>query len=108
MSGLPRFPHHKTKNHTPTNDLCTMVSAEEADENVCANCGIAGVDDIRLEECDACDLVKYCSDDCREEHREQHHEECKRRADKLHDKRLFTQPDGTHKGECPICFFDAS
>ena len=81
-----------------------MVSAEGEDENVCANCGIAGVDEIKLEECDGCDLVKYCSDKCREEHREQHSEECKRRADKLHDKRLFTQPDISHLGECPICF----
>ncbi len=70
----------------------------------CANCGIAGVDEIKLEECHGCDLVKYCSDKCREEHREQHQQECKRRANELHDKRLFTQPDRTHKGECPICF----
>ena len=84
----------------------TMVSAEEtaADENVCANCGIAGVDNVRLEECEGCDLVKYCSTKCREDHRDHHKEECKKRADKLHDKRLFTQPDGTHLGECPLCF----
>jgi tetratricopeptide (TPR) repeat protein len=81
-----------------------MVSTEEADKDVCANCGIAGVDNIRLEECDGCDLVKYCSTNCREEHREQHDQDCKKRADKLHDKRLFTQPDSTHRGECPICF----
>ena len=48
------------------------------DDKVCANCGIAEVDDIELEECDGCDLVKYCSDKCREEHREQHDEECNR------------------------------
>jgi tetratricopeptide (TPR) repeat protein len=81
-----------------------MVSAEEADESVCANCGIAGVDNIKLEECDKCDLVKYCSAKCRVIHREQHQEGCKKRADELHEKRLFTQPDGTHEGECPICF----
>jgi hypothetical protein len=81
-----------------------MVSSDEADKNVCANCGIAGVDNIRMEDCDGCDLVKYCSDNCREEHREEHREECQKKADKLHDKRLFTQPDGTHLGECPICF----
>ncbi len=82
-----------------------VLSAEEADGNdVCANCGIAGVDNIKLEECDGCDLVKYCSDKCREEHREQHHEDCEKRADELHDRRLFTQPDGTYLGECSICF----
>ncbi len=81
-----------------------MVSAEEADKDVCANCGIAGVDNIKLVECSDCDLVKYCSDKCREDHREEHKEVCKKRADELHDKRLFTQPEGAHLGECPICF----
>jgi tetratricopeptide (TPR) repeat protein len=81
-----------------------MVSAEEAGKDVCANCGIAGVDDIKLEECDGCDLVKYCSEKCKEDNREEHEEECKKRAKELHDRQLFTQPEGTHRGECPICF----
>ncbi len=76
----------------------------EADE-VCAKCGAAEVDNVKLKECTDCDLVKYCSDKCREEHREQHNEECKNRAKELHDKKLFTQPDGNHEGECPLCFF---
>src|SRR6056300_1615821 len=81
------------------------MSGKEVEADVCcANCGMAGVDDIKLENCDGCDLVKYCSDKCKEVHREQHHEECKKRAANLHDKRLFTQPDETHRGECPICF----
>jgi tetratricopeptide (TPR) repeat protein len=84
-----------------------MSSAAEeetaADKDVCANCGIAGVDEIKLQECHDCDLVKYCSEKCRGEHRE-HNEECKKRANELHDKRLFAQPNGTHRGECPICF----
>ncbi len=62
------------------------------------------MDNIILEECNDCDLVKYCSDKCREEHREQHEEECKKRQAELRDKKLFTQPDETHRGECPICF----
>ena len=62
------------------------------------------VDDIILEECNDCDLVKYCSDKCREEHREEHEEECKKRRAELYDKTLFTQPDSSHHGECPICF----
>ncbi len=81
---------------------------EEANKNkhVCANCGIAGVgvDNNELEECEACQSVRHCSDKCREEHREQHEEECKNRKAELHDKELFTQPDGSHLGECPICF----
>jgi len=54
--------------------------------------------------CDGgCDLVKYCSDGCQTNHREQHEEECKKRKAEMHDKQLFTQPDSSHKGECPIC-----
>ncbi len=53
--------------------------------------------------CGGCDLVKYCSDDCRENHREQHEEECKKRADELRDKKLFEQPDESCYGDCPIC-----
>ncbi len=83
-----------------------MSSAAEADQNVCANCGIGEGDDIKLEDCGGCDLVKYCSDKdkCCEEHREQHDDECKNREKELHDRELFTQPDETHLGECPICF----
>ena len=67
------------------------VEAVKADE-VCASCGIAPVDDIKLKLCDGCDLVKYCSDKCREDHREQHEEECNQRKAELHDKELFKQP----------------
>ena len=70
---------------------------ETADACCCANCGVAEVDDIQLEDCDDCDLVKYCGDKCKEDHREKHEEECKKRAKELHDKELFTQ-------ECPLCF----
>ena len=75
----------------------------EADE-ICASCGITPVDDIKLKECDGCDLVKYCSDKCREEHREPHEEDCKKRKAELRDKELFEQPEKTCYGECPICF----
>jgi len=95
--------------NTAEKKIETKVAEEEgggaAEADICcANCGIAGVDDIKLEECDGCDLVKYCADKCREDHREQHEEECKNRKAVLHDRKLFTQPDGTHEGECPICF----
>jgi hypothetical protein len=84
-----------------------MSSVAEADADAdacCANCGVAEVDDIKLKDCDGCDLVKHCSDKCKGEHREQHEEECKERKAELHDKQLFTQPDGSHRGECPLCF----
>ena len=50
----------------------TAETTTEADQSVCANCGVAEIDDIKLEECDGCDLVKYCSNKCKEEHQEQH------------------------------------
>ena len=70
---------------------------EAAEANVCcANCGIAEVDEIKLlEDCTDCDLVKYCSDKCRQDHREEHDEECKKRQSELYDKKIFTQPDSS-------------
>ena len=69
----------------------------------CAACGIAEVDDIKLKDCDGCDLVKYCSDECRELHRSEHEEACKQRADELREELLFKQPESSHYGDCPIC-----
>ncbi len=80
-----------------------MSSVADADI-CCANCGTAEVDDVKLEECSGCDLVKYCGNKCCEEHREEHNEQCKKRAKKMHDRKLFSQPDKTHLGECPLCF----
>ena len=61
-----------------------------------------------MEECDGCQSVSYCSDICQENHREQHKEGCKRIAAELHDRNLFEQPEESHLGECPICFFPLS
>ncbi len=69
----------------------------------CASCGIAEIDDIKLTQCDSCDLVRYCSLDCQREHKAQHEEACKKRAAELRDKLLFKQPESTHLGDCPIC-----
>jgi Flp pilus assembly protein TadD len=80
------------------------MSSDVADE-VCTCCGVAAVDDVKLKDCDAgCGIVKYCSDKCQKHHRPQHEEECKKRSVELRDRDLFTQPDGSDKGECPICF----
>ncbi len=82
-----------------------MSSEEAAAEVCCADCGKAEVDDVKLKDCDdGCDLVKYCSDICQGNHREQHEEECKKRLAELRDDDLFTMPEGSHLGECPICF----
>ena len=78
------------------------MSSIEADE-VCANCGKAAVDDIKLKICTACKLVKYCSVDCQKKHRPQHKKACKKRAAEICDDNLFRQPNESNLGECPIC-----
>eukprot|EP00985_Skeletonema_marinoi_P020754 scaffold12420_cov137-Skeletonema_marinoi.AAC.1 len=80
-----------------------QTEAEAADIN-CASCGKSEVDDIKLKKCDDCDLVKYCSDECKEDHFPQHEAKCKERAAELRDEILFRQPESTHLGDCPICF----
>ncbi len=85
-----------------------MSSAAEEEDTInvqrCASCGVAGDDDIiKLKDCDDCDLVKYCSDDCQRDHRSQHEEECKQRAAELRDEILFKQSESTHFCDCPIC-----
>ena len=39
---------------------------------------------FKLKECDDCDLVRYCSDECQKKtHKSQHEEACKKRAAEL-------------------------
>ena len=90
-----------------------MSEDNEADTtSCCASCGIAEVDDVKLKDCDGCDLVRYCSDECQRDHKSQHEEACKKRAADmrdellfrmLRDELLFRQPESTHMGDCPIC-----
>ena len=80
-----------------------MSGVEASDDEVCASCGKAAVDNIKLKNCTACKLVKYCGVECQKNHRPQHKKACKKRAAEIRDDKLFTQPDGTHLGECPIC-----
>ena len=75
-----------------------MAAADE----VCASCGVAAIDDVKLKKC-ACDLVKYCSVGCQKNHRAQHKKMCKKRMAELRDDKLFTLPDESYMGECPIC-----
>eukprot|EP00985_Skeletonema_marinoi_P029740 scaffold28937_cov149-Skeletonema_marinoi.AAC.1 len=76
---------------------------EAGTSSCCASCGIAKVDDIKLMECATCDLVKYCSDECKQDHKSQHKKACKNRAAELRDELLFKQPESTDLGDCPIC-----
>ena len=83
------------------------TTEEEAAANAlscCASCGIAEVDDVKLKQCDDCDLVRYCGDNCQQEHRSQHEAVCKERADDLREEILFKQPESSHLGDCPICY----
>jgi hypothetical protein len=90
-----------TTKMTTTEETIAEVEAA-ADMMCCASCGTPAVDDVKLKKC-VCNLVKYCSDTCKENHREQHEEECKTRKAEIRDKDLFKQPDSSHWGECPIC-----
>ena len=81
-----------------------MSSATDETDEVCASCGVAAIDDVKLKDCNGgCDLVKYCSDGCRELHQPEHAGECKKRLAEIRDRDLFEQPDESHLGECPIC-----
>src|SRR5210317_148401 len=79
-----------------------MSTDSEADE-VCANCGKAAVDNVKLKICTACKLVKYCSVDCQKNHRPRHKKACKKRAVEIREAELFKHPDESHLGACPIC-----
>jgi hypothetical protein len=74
----------------------------------CASCGNTERDDIKLKKCTACKSVRYCSDQCQKEHKAQHKRDCKKRVAELRDEILFTQPESTHEGYCPICFVPLS
>ncbi len=78
-------------------------NSEEMANEVCASCGKAAVDDVKLKKC-SCTLVKYCSVECQKNHRPQHKKACKKRLAEIRDDRLFTQPDESHLGECPLCY----
>jgi tetratricopeptide (TPR) repeat protein len=88
----------------------TKSESEGGEEEVCASCGIAAVDDVKMKACSGgCDLVKYCSDNCQENNRDHHEQECKERKAELRDKQLFEQPGSSYYlGECPICFLPLS
>ena len=61
----------------------------EVDTPCCASCGITEVDNIKLRECDGCDLVRYCTDECKNINKSEHKDACKKRAAELRDELLF-------------------
>ena len=83
--------------------LHKMSAAVDNTVQCCASCGTVGSDDIKLKDCSACHLVKYCSVKCQKDHRPKHKRQCKKRAAELRDEILFKQPEGSYLGDCPIC-----
>lgn len=81
------------------------MSADVGERNkaCCASCSIAEGGDVKLKDCSACKLVRYCGVQCQREHRPQHKKECKKRAAELYDELLFKRPESIHRGDCPIC-----
>jgi len=78
--------------------------SDEADtSSFCAACGVEECDDIKLKTCTACKSVRYCGVKCQKNHRPEHKRACKKRAAELRDELLFTQPESSHLGDCPIC-----
>ena len=83
-----------------------MSEDNQVDTMCCASRGIPECDVIKLKECTACDLVRYCSDACQENHKSQHEEACKKRAAELRDELLFNQLaecDEIKLKECATC-----
>ncbi len=78
-----------------------MSADLETTDEVCASCGKAAVDDVKLKKC-ACKIVQYCSVDC-QKNRPNHKKECKKRMAEIRDDELFEQPDESYRGECPLC-----
>ncbi|EJK63436.1 hypothetical protein THAOC_15901 [Thalassiosira oceanica] len=80
------------------------VPCEGDGDEACANCGKLGSDAVKLKNCTACRLVKYCGVDCQRAHRKKHKKACKQRVAELKDEQLYSQ--GHERPEvdfCPIC-----
>ena len=85
--------------------MMNCVGADDGDEvYACANCGKLGSNNVKLKDCTACRLVKYCGVDCQKAHRKRHKKICKQRAAELKDEQLYSQGHERPEGDfCPIC-----
>ena len=85
----------------------SCIAATDGPAGVCANCGKSCDSEggpIKLKDCTACRLVKYCGVDCQKAHRKQHKKACKQRAEELKDERLYGLGHERPEGDfCPIC-----
>ncbi|EJK44379.1 hypothetical protein THAOC_37083 [Thalassiosira oceanica] len=84
--------------------MTRCVPVEGNGDEACVNCGKLGSDAVKLKNCTACRLVKYCGVDCQRAHRKLHKKACKQRVAELKDEQMYSQ--GLERPErdfCPIC-----
>ncbi|EJK72864.1 hypothetical protein THAOC_05566 [Thalassiosira oceanica] len=82
----------------------SCVPVVDDGNEVCANCGTTASNTVKLKNCTACRLVKYCGVDCQGAHRKHHKKACKQRAAELKDEQLYSQGHERPEGDfCPIC-----
>ena len=87
----------------------SCMAADDGQAGVCANCGKSGGHEgggaiVKLKNCTACRLVKYCGVDCQKAHRKRHKKACKQRVAELQDEQLYSQGLERPEGDfCPIC-----
>ena len=95
----------QSDNYSPSSaSKMSAVRVDVCAVDVCANCGKESSDAVKLKDCTACRLVKYCGVDCQRAHRKQHKKACKQRAAELEDKMLYSQGLERLEGDfCPIC-----
>ena len=78
-----------------TEDNCTPVPGEASSKDfvwdACANCGKKSSErhDVKLSNCAACYLAKYCSVDCQKTHRSEHKPACKLGAKEIKERSNF-------------------
>ena len=81
-----------------------MSGISTGGEGCCANCGVESSHAVKLKNCTACRLVKYCGVDCQRAHRKKHKGACKKRVAELKDEQLYSQGHARPEGDsCPIC-----
>ncbi|EJK65109.1 hypothetical protein THAOC_14083 [Thalassiosira oceanica] len=84
--------------------IMNCVPCEGDGDEACANCGKLGSDAVKLKNCTACRLVKYCGVDCQRAHRKKHKKACKQRVAELKDEQLYNHGLERPEGDfCPIC-----
>ena len=85
----------------------SSIAVDGGPADVCASCGKGSDAEggaVKLKDCTACRLVKYCGVDCQRAHRKKHKKICKQRAAELKDEQMYSQGHERPEGDfCPIC-----